>query len=172
MQSDAAKTISGVRPAPHPQQVLWAPAGREHDTQPGHSIQVLRPQGRGFPQESLSRQITPPRPGATVFLTEGMGGQTKTLATAASPKEVSLPTTSMPLWAGISFGATFSSLLPRDGTENTRSPGSHVAVMTPVFLTVCYSLTQFLNAATYTYRQAHSCLPKPFFHFGQTGQNY
>ena len=37
------------------------------------------------------------------------------------------------------------------------------AVMILVFLTIGYSLTQFLDPTVHTYCQVQSCLPKPFF---------
>ena len=74
----AAKTISGLRPAP--KQVLWALAGKRATHSPGHSLQMLRPQGLGFPQGFLCRQTTHPRPGATILLMQGVGGHIKILA--------------------------------------------------------------------------------------------
>lgn len=121
----------------------------------------LGPKGMGSPRV-CSRQITPHRPGATVLLAGGVGGQTGVLARGFAPKETALPQSS-PLRAGLYFQCgqllgghdllppfwgwpwkCMISRLPRGCDDST------------VFSTVCCSLTQFLDATTGTYCQVHS----------------
>lgn len=122
-----------------PWQILWALAGQKCDTQLGHSFLAHRPQGHGFPLSVPSSQITPCSPGATVSLTAGADGPTEILAAAPVPKDKAVPHRGCFCEPGFHFrrgqaaGCHIPSLLPRDGGENTRSPGSHVATMVPCF---------------------------------------
>lgn len=165
VQSNAVKTISWVRPAYLSMfsRIWW----EKSDTQ----LLGAQAPRTWAPQVPLSRQITPPRPGATGFLLEAVGEQMKISETTASPKKTFLPP--HPCLCRLAFHSVphfppsfpvahwkhTVSRLPR-GCNDSGFP--HHKLFTD---TVSRSYSTHILPST--------VLPsKAFFHFGPSRQNY